>query len=188
MWKDLYGFELYYEISDDGFVRSKTRIINNRIYKGRVLAQKDIRGYKNVTLCVNNKLTTRQVHRLVLLTYKYNPNHKNLQVNHINGIKSDNRLENLEWVTPSENQKHSYLMKLQRQDGEYNNAHKLTKKQVIEIRTTYSHLSESKTAKIFGVSRSLINLIRNRKVWDFEDSQEDVSTTESIFDEKDIKE
>ena len=100
-----------------------------------------------------------------MLSFNYNSDYKELQVNHIDGNKGNNKLDNLEWVTPSENQKHSYKMGLQRQDGEMNNASKLTWDSVDEIRNKYSNLSETKTAKIFGVSRSLIGFVRRKEIW-----------------------
>ena len=73
---------------------------------GKILHQhKDKNGYLFVTLCNNGKQKRIAVHRLVAL--KFIPNTMNLpQVNHKNGIKTDNRVENLEWCTASENQQH----------------------------------------------------------------------------------
>ena len=164
-WTPLFEYEDYYLISNLGNVKSIDRKINNKTYKSTMLKFKDIRGYKNVGLSRNGKVRTKQVHRLVLLSFKYNQNYKNLQVNHIDGHKGNNNINNLEWVTPSENQKYSYLLGLQKQKGEDNNASKLTWKDVDEIRNKHSNLSETKTAQIYGVSRSLIGLIRRNEIW-----------------------
>ena len=165
-WKPVFGYEESHEVSNFGRVRSIDRIASNgRFYNGRILAIKSIRGYSNVTLTFNGTIVTKQVHRLVMLTFKYVENANMLQVNHIDGVKNNNILSNLEWCTPSENQKHSYTIGLQTQSGEENNASKLTWDQVREIRNKYSDLSQTKTAAIFNVSHSLIGLIRRNKLW-----------------------
>ena len=70
--------------------------------------KQDIRnGYPSVTLCENGLTYRSSIHRLVTQHFIPNPLNKS-QVNHINGNKTDNRVENLEWITPSENTKHAY--------------------------------------------------------------------------------
>jgi hypothetical protein len=78
------------------------------------------RGYKNVDICLNGKRQKSYIHRLVAEAFLPNPENKKT-VNHINGIKSDNRLENLEWMTQSENIKHSFdILKRQTPKGTTN--------------------------------------------------------------------
>jgi hypothetical protein len=72
----------------------------------QMIPQKATAGYHYVTLCKNGTRRNRFIHRLVAQEYIPNPLNKE-EVNHINGNKLDNRIENLEWVTPSENIKHA---------------------------------------------------------------------------------
>jgi hypothetical protein len=71
------------------------------------LRQSDNKGYKRIILRIDGHKKNHFVHRLVAMTFLEKVEGKNF-VNHINGIKTDNRLENLEWCTISENTKHAY--------------------------------------------------------------------------------
>ena len=116
LWKDIDGYEGLYQISNLGNVRSLNRkqrvgLINNRTItrKGKILKiQKNKYKYCYVFLSKNGNKKYSLVHRLVAIAFIPNPN--NLpEVNHKNGIKSDNKLKNLEWISKSDNEKHAYL-------------------------------------------------------------------------------
>ena len=99
-----------YLVSNLGNVKSLPRTDRlNRLNKGCILKKsKDKDGYDMVNPRINNKNKTLKVHRLVAQAFIPNPENKP-QVNHKNGIKTDNRAENLEWVTHSENTRHTNI-------------------------------------------------------------------------------
>lgn len=175
----------YYLVSDEGHVKSVERFVKTfngekeclrHIPETYPLKEKDIRGYKNVSIIQYDldmkpiKRYMRQVHRLVLETFNPVCNMENLQVNHIDGNKSNNKLSNLEWVTPKENTVHAYkvLNHKRDQDGENNSMSKLTTNQVIEIIKRINGRKkerDSKIAKDYGVSRKTIENIRLNRTW-----------------------
>ena len=112
VWKDVKGYEGYYQVSNLGNVRSLDRIIlckngSERFTVGKSLKpQMDYQGYLRVGLNFCGKFKTHRVHRLVALNFLDEKENKD-QVNHVNGVKNDNRVTNLEWVTGSENIKHA---------------------------------------------------------------------------------
>lgn len=113
IWKDVIGFEGIYEVSSMGSIKSKERkvpygnigilIIYEKILKPKLT--KD--GYFSVNLRKPKISKHCRIHRIVAEAFCTNLENKPL-INHINGNKLDNRAENLEWCTPSENIKHSF--------------------------------------------------------------------------------
>jgi len=112
-WKSCFNFEENYEVSDLGRIRRK---LSPTIYKdGRIayFSQNILKpslnkkGYYKVYLSVNSKKYTRYLHRLIAQTFLENPKNKET-VNHINCIKTDNSVLNLEWMTNTENMNHAF--------------------------------------------------------------------------------
>lgn len=118
VWTDVPGFEGFYRVSNTGRVKSLHRTINTltgkctvtgkRTVKGKVLRPKtNGSGYLFVMLCKGKARKHAYIHRLVADAFIPNPEQKP-QVNHVNGVKSDNHVSNLEWVTGTENSQHAY--------------------------------------------------------------------------------
>jgi hypothetical protein len=115
IWKDVVGYEGYYQVSSLGRVRSLDRVLDKpniltggpTTRKGKILRQHELFGYMYINLCVHDKRHSCRAHRLVAEAFIPNPENKP-QTNHKNGNKRDNRVYNLEWATASENGLHSY--------------------------------------------------------------------------------
>jgi hypothetical protein len=102
-WKDVVGYEGLYEVSNLGRVRNKKR--------NTMVTLLDNNGYHRVELWKNNKRRRFMLHRVVAMTWIPNDDELKTQVNHINEIKTDNRVENLEWCTASYNNKYGSRIK-----------------------------------------------------------------------------
>lgn len=108
-WKDIPNFNGLYQVSNNGNIK---RTKDEYIFK----KNKNSRGYRIITLTKDKKEYSLSVHRLVAEAFIPNPN--NLpQINHKDGNKLNNKIENLEWCTQSENMKHAYKNKLEIKSG-----------------------------------------------------------------------
>ena len=172
IWKDIEGYQGQYQVSNYGRVKSLARVL---VYKdGRILNKKEIilkliiqnTGYLKITLYGKIKPYQEYIHRLVALAFIPNPENKP-QVNHDNGIKTDNHVSNLEWSTKSENCQHAVDSGLCSGVGETHYDSKLSKIQVLEIREKYvpRKYSTYKLAKEYDVHQSTIHRIINDKIW-----------------------
>lgn len=117
IWKDIIGYEGYYQVSNLGNVKSLERyrkgnrnsltFVRERILKRKI----DKDGYAVYALCKDNKMYHFTSHKLVALVFIPNPSSYS-QINHINGIKLDNSVSNLEWCDNSHNMKEAYRIGL----------------------------------------------------------------------------
>ena len=119
IWKDIKGFEGYYQVSNMGRIKSLDRYvrgnkdsklhIKERIIKGGI----ETRGYSFVSLNKNGTRTYARIHRLVAEAFLENPFNKP-EVNHIDGNKQNNTVSNLEYCTRTENEQHAYKIGLKK--------------------------------------------------------------------------
>ncbi len=173
IWKDIPGYEGRYCASNLGNVKSLDWFYYSKgagkiPYKinhyGKLLKQSiSPYGYYYVGLHINSKQYGNLIHRLIALAFIPNPKNKP-QINHIDGNKANNHVNNLEWCTQSENMQHSYKIGLNRMDNDYNNNSKLNSFQVRVIRKAEG-LKQYELAKIFNVTNSSISQIINNKIW-----------------------
>jgi hypothetical protein len=170
-WKDIKGFEGHYQVSSDGRIRSLDRIVITKRgfpkpYRGQELVQSINNGYPQLTLHLSGKSKPRMVHSLVAYAF-LGERPEGMEINHINGIKTDNRVSNLEYLTPLENTRHAINMGLVvRKKGEESSNNKLTEKEVLVVRQLLAQKnSDASIARSFGVHYSTIRAIRVRKSW-----------------------
>lgn len=166
IWKDIEGYEGLYQVSNLGRVKSLDRIDcrgqhrEPKFMKARPTKQ----GYLRVGLWKNGKVKTVSIHRLVAEAFIS----KNFTVNHKDGNKSNNTVDNLEWMTQKENNIHAYETGLKSQGEQWFNS-KFSKEQVIEIRKNYIPFSEeygkNALAKKYNVAPSTIYNIVTKKTY-----------------------
>lgn len=157
------GYEEIYSVSDTGKIY---RHYPNSLKE--IVTRKNKAGYEICTLFDRDgKEKLYYVHRLVVLSFLPNPENKK-QTNHINGNKSDNRLENLEWATPKENSAHAVKMGLMDFKDENNPASKLSNADRVFVILNY-HVGWSgiKLSKIMGVHFTTIYQILHKHYKNF---------------------
>lgn len=168
MWKDIKGFEGFYQINEYGDVKSLSRYIQNHSKKQlipeRILKTCKVgKGY--LTVCLRDGINTyrKYIHQLVAEHYIPNPN--NLPIpNHKDGNKENNYYENLEWTTYSGNNQHAYDTDLKDKGEDFYNA-KSTDNDVCEILKNGKYTTYQNIADIYNVSKATIRDVLIRKTW-----------------------
>ena len=159
--RDIKGYEGLYTVDEFGNVMS--------VKRGKLISQhKFPNGYVYVNLHKRGKTKTARVHRVVAETFIPNPS-ECTQVNHKNGLKTDNRLTNLEWCDPRKNMRHAMENGLFDHRGESNPSSKLTVEDVEAIRSKYVRGSKEcgtvALGREYNVSNVMIGKIVRNKNW-----------------------
>lgn len=169
-WRAVVGFEELYAVSDDGRVK---RIGPDRMGRCRntILKPSDRNGYSGVTLCAEGVTKTLSVHRMMWEAF-YSPIPVGMQINHINGGKKDNRLDNLELVTPGGNMWHMRHILKRRQvvppprRGSENKNSKITEADAYFIIASFNQGSTAKSlAQQFNLNKTTIYRILRGQAW-----------------------
>jgi len=172
-WEPITEYEGLYEVSDLGRVRRTADSSNRRFKKGYELSPMSVgKGYLSVTLHDDGRNQRCYVHRLVGFAFCSPPvSLDGVEINHRNGVKTDNRAENLEWVTRSENMRHSHQILGSPPPpigiGEKNGRAKLTESDVLQIRAKYSNgqITQAELARFYKVTPAMIGYIVRRDYW-----------------------
>jgi hypothetical protein len=173
IWKDVIGFKNIYQVSDQGRVKSLyTKNGHGKTYREHyMVGSYNNGGYKRLLLNRDGVRTYANFHRLVALAFIPNPENKKT-INHINGIKDDNRVVNLEWATLQENITHAVINNLR---GSPNRKIKLTSK---NDKPTIIFRSYDDCAKYLGKCKGYISYNKYRGIYENEEwSWSDVKET-----------
>jgi phosphomannomutase len=165
VWKDIVGYVGLYQVSNLGNVKSLDKICGGRkgIVKGKPIATQDNgRGYINVCLNKDGQAKRVYVHRLVAEAFLPKENLKDC-VNHKDGNKANNNLDNLEWVTRSENMQHAYsngLAKQYERSGTKNPAARV----VIDIESGVFYETMKEVSELYKISVSYLSSMLNGRM------------------------
>ncbi len=159
IWKVIQNFPMY-SVSNKGRIRNnKSGKIKKECYHNK--------GYPMVQLLDSRirKASTKKIHRLVAIEFIPNPNNYP-QINHVDGNKTNNNVENLEWCSNSYNNKHCRKLGLNPEFGENHHRAKLTEDSVRQIRKLYKEgVSTAKLSEMFGIAKPNIFHVWKRNSW-----------------------
>lgn len=154
------------EVKDRYYINKKGELFTDNGNKKMKDCLKN--GYvKNMLVLKDGSQKSFFRHRLVMICFNKVDNYKNLQVNHIDGNKQNNTLNNLEWCTNQENRIHAVKLGLAASlKGEDNPASKLLESQVLDIiNDLLNHVPYSQICKKYNCSKSTISAIKNKRNW-----------------------
>ena len=173
IWKDIRGYVGLYQVSSLGRIRSVDRIVCNAtssyVRMGQIIKpwMGKTAAYYTVSLSGNGKCIKRMVHRIVAEHFLPDWD-ASKEVNHIDGNKHNNRMDNLEMCTRQENIRHSIDARLRNDSGENSSNAKLTNEQARQIRELHRvGIMQVELAQRFGVCKQTIcDIVRNKKYKD----------------------
>lgn len=156
------------EVKDRYYINKKGELFTDNGERKLKDCEKD--GYiKNGLILKDGKTKHYFRHRLVMICFDFRENYEKLQVNHKDGNKTNNNLENLEWCTNQENRIHAVKLGLAASlKGETNPASKLTEEQVLDlIVDLLNNVPYSQITKKYGCSKSTVSAIKNKRNWTY---------------------
>lgn len=160
-WKDVIGYEGYYEVSNVGNVRRINAKNNRKLVNTK-------KGYLAIDLWKNGEMIVYKIHRLVAITFIPNTFNK-YYVNHKDGNKHNNCVENLEWVTNLENIQHANKTGLYKNHakGSKNGMAKLNEELALQIYDLSIHKTFplKKICELYNMSKCVVLSIKNKKTW-----------------------
>lgn len=191
IWKDIPGYEGYYQASSLGRIRSVDRtvtfskyyeqtdkdVINVRTFPGKILTPALTSGYLGCTFSIDGKTVYPLVHQLVAKAFIPNPENKP-QVDHIDGDRMNNRPENLRWVTAKENIANAI------EHGEHPNRIPYGKRAIIDEDTGQRFESMLAAEKYYGIPKGRISgaIKSNQRVYGHKFKLDEAKVVRKLFD------
>lgn len=172
LWKPVLEYEDYYMVSNKGRIKALDRIWicgnrgSTRRSCSKILKQSIVTGgYLGICLTKDGKKKTHQLHQLIANVFLPKIQGKNI-INHKNGIKSDNRLENLEWCNHSENTRHAFANGLNKAHlGSEHGGSILNDDDVLYIRSVADKVTTKELSLKYAVNPATIRNVILRKSW-----------------------